>query len=47
MLVEVERALPLTSPAYDTDATEEEVRRRWERYYQAISRGETAAPTGE
>jgi predicted pyridoxine 5'-phosphate oxidase superfamily flavin-nucleotide-binding protein len=32
VLVEVERALPLTSPAYDLGATEEEVRERWERH---------------
>ena len=30
VLVEVERALPLVSPAYDLGATETEVRRRWE-----------------
>ena len=29
VLVEVERALPLTSPAYDLGATEGEVRERW------------------
>ena len=47
VLVEVERALPLTSPAYDTGATEEEVRERWERRHQATSRGDSGAPTGE
>jgi predicted pyridoxine 5'-phosphate oxidase superfamily flavin-nucleotide-binding protein len=47
VLVEVERALPLTSPAYDLGLTEEEVRERWERHHKAISRGETGAPTGE
>src|SRR5215207_7498905 len=33
VLVDVERALPLVSPAYDLGATEAEVRRRWEDYY--------------
>jgi uncharacterized protein len=47
VLVEVERALPLTSPAYDLGATEEEVRERWERHHEAISRGGAGAPKGE
>ncbi|HEU5226607.1 MAG TPA: pyridoxamine 5'-phosphate oxidase family protein [Ktedonobacteraceae bacterium] len=29
VLIKVERALPLISPAYDTGATEEEIRQRW------------------
>jgi predicted pyridoxine 5'-phosphate oxidase superfamily flavin-nucleotide-binding protein len=33
VLVTVERARPLISPAYDLGASEDEVRRRWERYY--------------
>jgi uncharacterized protein len=47
VFVEVERALPLTSPAYDLGASEEEVRERWERHREAIRRGESGAPTGE
>ena len=39
VLVKVERAEPLTSPAYDHGASEEEVRERWERHYQALDRG--------
>ena len=40
VLVHVERALPLTSPAYDTGATEAAVAERWTRYYQMLdSRG--------
>jgi predicted pyridoxine 5'-phosphate oxidase superfamily flavin-nucleotide-binding protein len=35
VLVRVERALPLVSPAYDTGATEDEVRTRWQRHMQA------------
>jgi uncharacterized protein len=44
VLVKVERALPLTSPAYDQGASEDEVRERWERHYQALGRGEGIAP---
>lgn len=33
VLVHVERALPVTSPAYDSGATEADVRARWETYY--------------
>jgi uncharacterized protein len=47
VLVKVERALPLTSPAYDLGASEREVRERWERHYEALHRGESGAPTGE
>src|SRR5215217_1392312 len=47
VLVDVERALPLTSPAYDLGASEEEVRERWERHHEALRKGEQGAPTGE
>ena len=36
VLVEVQRALPLVSPAYDRDVTEDQVRTQWEDYYQQI-----------
>lgn len=36
VLVEVQRALPLVSPAYDRDVNEDQVRRQWEDYYQQI-----------
>ena len=36
VLVEVQRALPLVSPAYDGDVTEDHMRRQWEDYYQQI-----------
>src|SRR5579875_3879592 len=36
VLVRVERALPLVSPAYDGGATEEEVAGRWERYWETL-----------
>jgi predicted pyridoxine 5'-phosphate oxidase superfamily flavin-nucleotide-binding protein len=47
VLVEVERALPLTSPVYDLGTSEEGVRERWERHHEAIRRGESGALTGE
>ena len=36
VVIEVERALPLVSPAYDEDVTEGEVSPRWERYFQEL-----------
>ncbi len=33
VLVRVERALPLISPAYDSGLREEQIRAKWERYY--------------
>lgn len=47
VLVEMGRVLPLTSPAYDLGASEDEVRGWWERHHEAISWGESGAPTGE
>ncbi len=35
VVVRVERALPLISPVYDSEISEEAVRARWERYWQA------------
>jgi predicted pyridoxine 5'-phosphate oxidase superfamily flavin-nucleotide-binding protein len=36
VMVKVQRALPLVSPAYDRDVTEDQVRSQWEEYYQQI-----------
>jgi uncharacterized protein len=36
VLIQVTRARPLISPAYDRDTTEEQVRATWEGYYQEI-----------
>jgi uncharacterized protein len=47
VMVQVERALPLTSPAYDLGATEEEVRERWELHREALRMDQGGAPTGE
>lgn len=38
VLVTVERALPLTSPAYDLGLSEAEVRAKWERHYDGLRR---------
>jgi predicted pyridoxine 5'-phosphate oxidase superfamily flavin-nucleotide-binding protein len=39
VVIQVEQALPVTSPAYDLGLSEEEIRARWERHYQAIRQG--------
>jgi predicted pyridoxine 5'-phosphate oxidase superfamily flavin-nucleotide-binding protein len=36
VVIEVERALPLVSPAYDEDVTEREVSARWEQYFHEL-----------
>ena len=36
VMVKVQRALPLISPAYDRTVTEDQVRTHWEDYYQQI-----------
>jgi len=46
VVIEVERALPVTSPAYDLGLSEAEIRERWERHYEAIKR-DSEEPTGE
>jgi predicted pyridoxine 5'-phosphate oxidase superfamily flavin-nucleotide-binding protein len=46
VLVNVERAEPLTSPAYDLGASEEEVRERWERHHLALGQGSSGDPRG-
>ncbi len=47
VLIEVERALPLISPAYDSGAAETEIRAQWEQYWSSIREGEVPEPTGE
>ena len=39
VLVKVERAVPLISPAYDLGVSEDEVRAKWERHREAIRIG--------
>jgi len=47
VMVRVQWAGPIDSPAYDQGLTEAEVRARWERHRQAVRGGKTASPTGE
>lgn len=44
VLIRVERALPLVSPAYDRGRTEEDVRAEFFAYYDALNRPKTGAP---
>ena len=37
IVMTVDRALPLVSPAYDTGATEEELRRKWKQRYDNLN----------
>lgn len=47
VMVRVQSAQPIDSPAYDLGLTEDEVRARWERHWEAVRGGTTASPTGE
>lgn len=47
VLVAIARALPVISPAYDTGATEDEVRTRWRRYWSAIEHDDDTAPASD
>ena len=47
VMVRVQRAQPIESPAYDLGLAETEVRARWERHWQAVRDGKTVSPTGE
>ena len=46
VVVTLEQALPLISPAYDLGLSEAEVRARWERHQEAVKRGSEES-TGE
>lgn len=47
VVIQVERALPLVSPAYDSGATEDEIRARWRDYWRSIERDDSTPHTGE
>ena len=47
VMVRVQGAQPIDSPAYDVGLTEDEVRDRWERYFQSLRAGKTTSPAGE
>jgi hypothetical protein len=36
VLIKIERVLPLSSPIYDTDISEDEVIKRWSDYWSSI-----------
>ena len=44
VLVKVERALPVISPAYDLGQTEEQVRSRWQSYWDELHLGGAERP---
>jgi uncharacterized protein len=47
IMVRVQRAQPVDSPAYDLGLTEDEVRARWEHYFQTLRAGRAISPAGE
>jgi predicted pyridoxine 5'-phosphate oxidase superfamily flavin-nucleotide-binding protein len=47
VMVRVERAQAIDSPAYDLGLTEAEVRARWDRHWQAVRAGDARSSTGE
>ena len=47
VIVRVHSAQPIDSPAYDLGLSEDEVRGRWERYFQSLRAGKTASSAGE
>jgi uncharacterized protein len=47
VMVRVQSAQPIDSPAYDLGLTEDEVRSRWERYFQSLRAGKTTSPVSE
>jgi predicted pyridoxine 5'-phosphate oxidase superfamily flavin-nucleotide-binding protein len=47
VMVRVHHAEAIDSPAYDLGLTEDQVRRQWERHYQALRDGTSVPPAGE
>jgi predicted pyridoxine 5'-phosphate oxidase superfamily flavin-nucleotide-binding protein len=47
VLVRVLTAQPIDSPAYDLGLTEEEIRVRWEGYFESLRAGKTRSPSGK
>jgi uncharacterized protein len=47
VIVRVQSAKPVYSPAYDLGLTEDEVRARWELYWQSVRARKATLPTGE
>jgi predicted pyridoxine 5'-phosphate oxidase superfamily flavin-nucleotide-binding protein len=47
VLLRVESASAIDSPAYDRGAGEAEIRERWERHFESLRAGRVGSPTGE
>jgi predicted pyridoxine 5'-phosphate oxidase superfamily flavin-nucleotide-binding protein len=47
VMIRVQTAQPIDSPAYDLGLTEDQIRDRWERYFQSLRAGKTTVQTGE
>jgi predicted pyridoxine 5'-phosphate oxidase superfamily flavin-nucleotide-binding protein len=47
VLVKVQSAKPIDSPAYDLGLNEDEVRAKWEGYWHSLRSATPASPTGE
>jgi uncharacterized protein len=47
VLIRVQSAQPVDSPAYDLGVSEEEMRARWERHFESLRAGKTPSSTGE
>lgn len=47
VIVRIQSAKPIDSPAYDLGLSEDEVRDRWERYWQSVRTAKGGSPTAE
>jgi hypothetical protein len=47
VMIRVQRASLIDSPAYDFGFTEDQLRRQWEGHFQALRRGTTQTPDSE
>ncbi len=47
VIIKVQSARPIDSPAYDLGLTEDEIRARWEHYWRSVRAATTVSPTGE
>jgi uncharacterized protein len=47
VMVRVQRAQAIDSPAYDLGLSEAQVRARWDRHWEAVRAGNAGSPTGE
>jgi len=47
VMIRVQTAQPIDSPAYDLGLTEDEVRDRWERHFHSLRAGKATSPTCE